>query len=288
MDRPIGDRISRWWTAYGAGGSVYLPLVMVGSGKEISSGSVNYATVYGALVDQELARPPAAEIAAFVQRVGDTLRVWATLTNHSTMTLSAAANQASVHALVWEDKKVGTTGRIVRAAPSLALASALAPGGTASFTLTTPALTGVDWSRLHTLVAADYRPQGRIGAYDMLQAAIAVPPVMDAQPSSLSLRAPSSDPAAGRATVRLCGPHVIRWQATTTNAWLDVTPEAGALPADVTVTLLPELMPTGSDTATVVFTGNSDDGLSLSCQLDVAAERLASRRPLRVRLHGGP
>jgi len=170
VDRPIGDRISRWWTAYGTG-SAYLPLVMVESGKEISSGSVNYATVYGSLVDQELARSPEAEIVAFVQRVGDTQRIWATLTNLSSTTLSSAANQATVHVLVWEDKKVGTTGRIVRAAPFVALASALAPGATASFTLTTPALAGVDWSRLHTLVAADYRPQGRIGAYDMLQAA---------------------------------------------------------------------------------------------------------------------
>ena len=31
VDNPPGNRVSRWWAAWGSGGSVYLPLIMVDS-----------------------------------------------------------------------------------------------------------------------------------------------------------------------------------------------------------------------------------------------------------------
>ena len=47
------------------------------------------------------------------------------------------------------------------------------PGDTASFTLETPDLIGVDWNELHCIVLIDYSPGGWLGAFDMLQAAYA-------------------------------------------------------------------------------------------------------------------
>lgn len=288
VDAPVGDRISRWWTAYGAGGTVYLPLVMVDSGHEFSSSVVAWSRVYGSMVNDELARAPEAAIAAWALRQGDAVRVWATVTNLSGATLSAAANQAAVHALIWENKKVGTTSRIVRTAPFVPITDPLAPGSTAAFVLTSPALAGVDWTKLHTVVVVDYRPQGRLGAWDMLQAATATAPAMSAQPAAVSLRAPSGGPGAGSAVVHLSGPHAVAWQATPSEPWILVSPASGTLPAEVTLTAVVAALPEGTSTATVAFAGDSADGLRLTCQVEVDAERESSQRPLRVRLHGGP
>lgn len=284
----IGARQARWWTAYGSSGTVYLPLVMVDSGHQLSSGSQTFATVYKRLVDTELPRPPEARITAFARRLDNAMRVYATVTNLGTAALSSSANSATVHALVWEDKKVGVTSRIVRAAPYLAITAPLAAGATESFVIATGSLSNVDWAKLHTAVVVDYRPGGSTGPYDMLQAAVAEPPAISAQPSSLVLREVPTDPAAAQATVALSGPHVIDWTASTEAAWLEVSPASGALPEQVTVALLPDRMPAGPQEATVVFVGTSNDGLQLSCEVKVDAERHASPKPLRQRLTRRP
>ena len=282
----IGIRQARWWVAYG-GTSAYLPLVMIDSGHTISSGPLDFVTVYKRMVDAELPRPPGARIAAFARRLDNTMKVYTTVTNLAGVALSSSANAATVNALVWEDKKVGVTSTIVRAAPYVTIAGPLAPGTSASFVLVTPALSSVDWTKLHTLVAVDYRP-GSSGPYDLLQAAIALPTAMTAQPSAVTLRAVPTDPAAAQATVELSGPHVIRWTASTEAAWLEVSPASGTLPAQVAMTLLPDRMPTGPQETTISLTGRSDDGLQLSCEVAVQAERLASERPLRQRLTRRP
>jgi hypothetical protein len=172
VDSTVGMRYDRWWAAYGGGGSVYLPLVMADSGHQYSSGYVSFYTVYKGLIDAELSRPPGAEIAARASRIGDRYRVSVTLVNHSGVTLSAT-NGASVHVIVYEDIKVGVTSRTVRDAVYANVTSPIADGGSATFTLDTNALTPGDWSRLHVIALADYRPGGATGAYDMLQAAFA-------------------------------------------------------------------------------------------------------------------
>ena len=55
---------------------------------------------------------------------------------------------------------------------------ALASGASATFTLETPDLTVVDWNKLHYVALVDYRPVSG-SAYDMLQAAVALPTVSD-------------------------------------------------------------------------------------------------------------
>ncbi|MCP4541149.1 MAG: hypothetical protein GY832_28785, partial [Chloroflexi bacterium] len=165
VDSPLGDRSGRWWVAYGGGGSVGLPLVMADSGHQFSNGYEDFYTVYQAMVDTELARPALAEIIAYSERVGDTLHFEVQLTNLSGVSLSNASNRATVHAIVYEDDDEGVTSRIVRAAVSTAIDSALAHGKTMTFTLETT-LSGVDWEKIHPLVLADYRPGGTSGAYD--------------------------------------------------------------------------------------------------------------------------
>jgi len=154
VDSRVGDRYTRWWAAFtGDPYSVYLPLVMADSGHRISNGSVPFAAVYRSMVDAELARPPEGRIEAWSRRVGDGLRIYARVTNLSDDTLSAAANEAAVHALVWEDVRIILTNRTVRAAPHAAVGQPLPPGAAAGVTLDTGAMTVGDWDDgVHTVV----------------------------------------------------------------------------------------------------------------------------------------
>ena len=173
------SRESRFWAASGSG-TWYLPSIIVDSGHRYASGPVDYYNVYKTMVDAELARAPEAAIEALWWREGDKARFSVRVTNQSGTTLSTAANDASVHAIVYKDVQEGDlpvsiTDRYALTAVSTGVATPLAPGASATFSLETADLTGVDWEQLHFLVVADYRPGGASGAYDMLQAAVALP-----------------------------------------------------------------------------------------------------------------
>ena len=172
VNSPVGLRYSRWWTAYGAGGTVYLPLVMADSGHQFGSGPVSYYSVYKGYVDAELARPPGGELSARASKVGNRFSVSVTLVNRSGTTLSAS-NGATVHVIVYEDIKVGVTSRTVRDAVFTGISSPIADGGQASFEIGTNELTPSNWANVHVLALVDYRPGGTTGAYDMLQATFA-------------------------------------------------------------------------------------------------------------------
>ncbi|PWB68893.1 MAG: hypothetical protein C3F15_15790 [Holophagae bacterium] len=168
VDNPAGNRVSRWWAAWGSGGSVYLPLIMVDSGNQISNGSVAFAQRYRAMVDAALQRPAAARLEVNRERVGNSFRFDIALTNLSGVTLSSA-NSATLHVIVYEEAHVGDTDRWVRAATAQSISN-LAPGGTGAFTAEIAPQGVVDWDKVHSVVIADYRPGGATGAYDMLQA----------------------------------------------------------------------------------------------------------------------
>ena len=181
MDAPIGLRYSRWWTAYSGGGTVYLPLVMADSGHQHGYGPVSYYSTYKSYLDAELARPPGAELHARAVRAGSQYQVTVQLVNYSGVTLSTS-NSASVQVLVYEDIKSGVTSRKVLDAVHRYVTSPIADGEGAAFTLDTNILAPSDWSKVHIVAFAEYRPGGTTGAYDMLQAAIAVtalPPPAD-------------------------------------------------------------------------------------------------------------
>lgn len=173
VDHPQGKRIDRWWAAYG-GGSAGVPLVMVDSGRQFSYGYVDFNTVYRGMADAEIGRPALAEMAAFVRRVGDHLRISGYLANRSGVTLNASLNDATLHAIVYELVRAGVTDQMVRAAPASSIAVALPDGSTVSFTLETPDLSGVAWENLRVVACADYRPKETSGPYDMVQAVAAL------------------------------------------------------------------------------------------------------------------
>jgi hypothetical protein len=167
VDNPAGNRVSRWWAAWGSGGSVYLPLIMVDSGNQISNGSVAFAQRYRAMINAALQRPAAARLEVDRERVGNSFQFDIALTNATDVTLGPA-NVATLHVIVYEEAHVGDTDRWVRAATFRSISN-LAPEATATFSVEISPQGVVDWDKVHSIVLADYRPGGS-GAYDTLQA----------------------------------------------------------------------------------------------------------------------
>ncbi len=168
VDDAPSSRISRWWAAYGQGGSVSLPLVMVDSGYRWSNGPVSYASVYRAMVDAALTRPAEAALAVTRERRGSTLELEVRVTNLADVTLQPS-NSATVHAIAYEETHVADTDRYVRATDSVAVGT-LAPGESADYSLRLTLPADVAWDRVHSVVLVDYRPGGATGPYDMLAA----------------------------------------------------------------------------------------------------------------------
>lgn len=224
----FGDRVSRFWAAHGYG-TAYLPLIIADSGHQFSEGyrSDTMAAEFRAMVDTELTRPPQAEITAVQTREGEHLTFRVTVKNTSGVTLSSS-NGAAVHVIVYEDIHAGVTNRYVRAAPYVSIQTPLADGETATFSLTTPDLSGVNWDRLHAVALVDYRPGGSTGAYDMLQASMAIAASFSVHPSSLAFLIDQSNPVSQHATVHFSGaPSTLQWSITENLPWLTASPLAG-------------------------------------------------------------
>jgi len=171
-DPPL-DRQSRMYAAHG-GGAIYFPPIIVDAGDQFTMGyHLNFAQVYGDMVDAALERPALGSLRVTRQRVNDTFDFAVEVVNHSGVTLSTS-NFAAVHVLVFEDDPDNVsrvTSRYIRGDDSVSIAS-LADGDTHTFSLAVD-LTGVavDWNSLHSVVLVDYRPGGSSGPWDMVQAA---------------------------------------------------------------------------------------------------------------------
>lgn len=118
VNSPPPKRYDRWWAAFG-GSTAYYPMVMVNSGHQVKSGyTTDLYNIYKGMVDAELARAPLADIEAYSWRVDNHVKFSGQMTNRSGQTLSTARNDATLHALVYEDAHVGVTNRFVRAVVS--------------------------------------------------------------------------------------------------------------------------------------------------------------------------
>ena len=245
---------------------------MLDSGHVIMDGDLEggFQTVYQKLVGSELNHPPEAEIEAYARQVGTRMRVYARLHNTSGTTLSASANQAALHALVYEDKHVGVTGRIMRAAPWLDLVSPIAPDGVFDATIDTNSLSGVNWNALHTVVAADYVPASG-PAFDMLQAAVAQPAGMTVSPATVTVGVDSGQPADRTVPVTLSGPYTLRWTAIPDVPWLALTPGEAAIATQPTITVDATGLVSGSQEGHVTFSATSQDGMAFTQFLTVTA-----------------
>jgi hypothetical protein len=144
-------------------------MVMADSGHQISTGYLDFTTVYTGMIDTELARPAGADLWAVANRVGNHYKVGVRVRNRLGSTLTASMSP-TVHVIVYEEARVGVTNAYVRAASSASITS-LEHMETASFLIETADITPLDWTKVKVVVMADYRPGSTSGAYDMLQAA---------------------------------------------------------------------------------------------------------------------
>ena len=253
------SRISRWWAAF-EGSLAYYPLVMVDSGNQINTGPLNYYNVYKAMVDTALARPAQAEIQANWWRSGNKIGFYVQVKNLSSVTLSNWTNSASVHAIVYEDAQVGVTDRFGRAAVEADISN-LAPNATATYTLETNELSDVNWDKLHFIVLVDYIPPGSVGAFDLLQAAVALPIAspFTALPGSLTFMVDPTDESIPPATVNFQGPSFVNWTATPGTAWLTITPASGSITAQPSISVIKNNLSPGWQQGNITFT--TSDGL---------------------------
>ncbi len=280
MDAPLGNRRDRWFASYTGPSTIYLPLVMVDGGHQMSNGDLaDFAGTYRRLIDAERPRPPLATIEAYTRRVDGRVRAYVRLHNLSGATLDSATNHAALSALVWEDKRVGDTGRIVRGAPFLNVAPAVPDGGELTATVDTPDLAGVGWDALHTVVVADWAP-GPGPAFDMLQAAVAEPAGFVPDPATLEATVDTGHPANRTAEVAFRGPYVLRWTGASDAAWLLVAPAGGDIATPAAVTVAAGALANGSQVGHVTFSATSQDGMAFTAFLTVDA--FAGARRLRV------
>jgi hypothetical protein len=167
VDNQIADRVTRWFDAYATPGDVFLPLVMVDSGNQISSGDVEFNAVYGAMIENSLDRETKAGMTVRTKRVDDILQFNVTLTNTSGETLSAA-NNATLTTLLYRQPNNSTgVPWVVRGTTTAIQILADGHTGSTSFEID---IRFLDMDRIHWLVIAEAQLDGSTTAYDTLQA----------------------------------------------------------------------------------------------------------------------
>jgi hypothetical protein len=171
------NRSNIWWSSYRAKtpGDAFVPqpMVMVDSGNQVFAGTADYETFYKDMINASAMRDPQAVIHAAYEQKGQSIQFTIEVQNLSSQTLSSSTNSAAVHAFVYEAKPSGILASNILAAVSTPL-QLLEPNQTATVTLQTSNLSGVNFTNLEYLVLVDYIPPGSKGAHDMLQAAKAI------------------------------------------------------------------------------------------------------------------
>ncbi len=256
----LGNRLNRFAAAYGSTQLPGIPWVMIDGGHQFSHGiETDYYQAYKNMVDTELARPPLADVSATFWREGNHFGYEVAVKNLSGVSLSYVANGATVTAIVYEDVKsaygVQTTSRVVRAVVTRQIVPELINNSSASYTLQTNDLMGVNWTKLHSVVFAEYRPGGTSGAYDMLQAAIPIAPWFAPQPGSMAFLVDAMNPKNQAQIVQMSGsPAIITWNALENIDWLSVTPSSGQAGQSANVQINVSNMARGSYSGSITIT----------------------------------
>lgn len=215
-----------------SGGGNFYPEVMVDSSHEWDVG-MTYASAKG-YVDRSMARPAGADIQAVYSRSGGTVRVMATVSNMSGLTLSSA-NKAAVHVIVYEEANIHKTGRVGRASTKTNIGF-LQNGHTDTYIIDLVVNSVTDWSKAHVIVLVDYKPEAskKTGVYDQLQAAVASPGTVtppttfSVNPERFNFTLSDQDTTlpTGRTTVTL--PEGNTWTAETDVDWLEIDTTSGS------------------------------------------------------------
>jgi hypothetical protein len=272
-----GTREQRFDAAYPY--SAYFPIVMVSSGHAVFTGPTSPYATYRSMIEADLARPASGELEAWWRRDGNDVVVWATLRNAGSATLSQTANGAALTAMVYEPIYEFPFQDPVRGATAVPLTAPVAPGTTTQLQarVVSPAVT--DWSRAAVVALVDYRPAGKTGAYDVVQAARASPADVAVLPAEIVLAVVPGSTVPVERSLALSGPSVLTWTATADAPWLEIDPASGTLPAAPVIRVYPDRLPSANPaaTVTVVATGG---GMSFTQSVPV---RVVPAR--RVRRH---
>ena len=273
-----GARQLRAWAAHP--GDAYFPIILVSSGHAVFTGPTSPYSTYRSMIESDLARPASGELEAWWQRQGSDVVVWATLRNAGAVSLSTAANVAALTAMVYEPIYEFPFQDPVRGTVTVSLTAPVDPGATAQLQARVAAPAVADWSRAAVVALVDYRPAATTGAYDVVQAARAVPAGLDVAPTEIAVVVVPGASAPVERSLALSGPSVLTWTASADASWLEIDPAAGTLPAAPVVRVRPDRLPAGSVAATVTLVA-SGAGMSFAHSVPV---RVSTARLLRRHL----
>jgi Viral BACON domain len=259
-------------------GEATFPIILVSSGHAVFTGPTSPYTQYRSMIQADLTRPASGDVAAWWQRDGNDVVVWATLRNTGAATLSQTSNGAALTATVYEPIYEFPFQDPVRGTVTATLTSPVEPGATSQLQARVVAPAVVDWSRAAVVALVDYRPKGTTGAYDVVQAARAVPAGLVVTPTEVAVTVVPGARAPVERSLALSGPSVLTWTATADAPWLEIEPATGSLPAAPVVRVLADRLPAASATATVTLAA-SGAGMSFTqtVQVRVATARLVRR-----------
>jgi hypothetical protein len=260
-------------------GDAYFPIVLVSSGHGVFTGPTSPYATYRSMIEADLTRPATGELQAWWQRDGTDVVVWATLRNTGPVVLSQAANLASLSAMVYEPIYDFPFQDPVRGTVTVTLTSPVEPDATAQLQARVPAAAVADWTRAAVVALVDYRPAGRGGAYDVVQAARALPAGLTVLPAEVVFAVVPGASSPLERTFSLSGPSVLTWSATTDAPWLEIDPATGTLPATAVVRVHPDQLPSANALATVTVVA-AGAGMSFTQAVPV---RVVTAR--RVRRH---
>lgn len=223
---------------------------------------VDYASIVG-LVDRSQARQAGASIQANYSRDGNVVTFKATVTNSSGVLLSAA-NNAAVHAIVYEDYQAQKTSRIGRGSAKTNI-SYLADGATDTYIITMEVENVVNWANTHYIVLVDYKTVDTkaTGKYDQPQAVIATPPgdvtpplpfYIDPEEYNFTISARDQELPTGEFTVNLSAGKT--WTAESNVEWMTIEPASGAHGDTITVSFDKTKLVEGLNKGMVVVSEN--------------------------------
>jgi hypothetical protein len=170
-DRGSTVRKDRWRAAYSAKpkpGSLLLPLQLVDSGFDYSFSRVEFDREYKSMVDRALQQPPLVDIDAYFQVDRRDVNIQATVTNLADAPLSSVY-QATVHAMIYEERHVVHTGRYVHVHKYELMREELPQGKSQTFEFTFNNI-ALNWSKSHVLILVDWVAPGK-SYYESLNAA---------------------------------------------------------------------------------------------------------------------
>lgn len=250
---------ARWEVIQATEEGLGLTWTVVDSGRLYHRGAETYEqayTAYTTMINDALAQPATAEIYAFWWLDGNTVKITATVTNNSMITLSTE-NNAGVYGIVKENGvryETHTTSQ-----PGLNAAktpiSNLAPGETDTFEIEVPDINPTDWDKVEVIVLVDYQtaPEAH---YEQLQAAIATQ-ALYTQPNFFAWFLDEGETTVPEFTSAVLGNAGLNWTASSDQTWLALDQPSGVVGDSLGMTTAGgDLLP-GWNTAVVTISDNS-------------------------------